>query len=160
MPTCAARSILSLSRQEVLLQWAGERVMNGPGPWFWGHDARAMGVLEAESGKIIAVAVFNDFHRGACEAHFASDGRRKWATYSVLRGLFHYIFLALGVRRVIASTPETNLTAVNLMKKMGFTIEGTLRTEPDGSKKNVVGQMFNVECAFIADLVRKEDGKA
>lgn len=155
------RLTLTLSMQELLLQWAGERTMNGPGPWFWGHDAKAMGVLGADSGKIIAVMVLNDFHRGACEAHFASDGRRKWATYGVLRGLFHYIFLALGVRRVIASTPEDNEAAVTMMRKMGFVIEGTLRTEPDGSKRNVVGQMFNTECQFIADLIaREEDGKA
>lgn len=152
--------ILTLTDQPALLQWAGERVTGQEKPWFWPSDSKAMGFLDGASGKVLAVVVLNAFGPDSCEMHFASDGRRKWATYGTLRGMFHYIFMVLGVRRVIASTPTDNVAAVTAMQKMGFTVEGLLRTEPDGSATNTVGQMFDVECKFIADLIGVENGQA
>jgi RimJ/RimL family protein N-acetyltransferase len=149
---------MTLSGQETLLQWAGQRILGGDGPWYWGPDAKAFGILDSEDGRIVAVAVLNAFYDDTCTGHFASDGKRKWATYRVLRGLFHYIFLVLGVRSVIASTPSENAAAIKMWLQMGFKVEGEIRKTPDGSKKNAVGQMFNVECKFIADLMRQENG--
>lgn len=149
----------TLTDQVTLLRWAADHVLGHRAEgWEWPDDSKAMGVLDSETGRIVAVFVINTFTDDSCEAHIASDGRRKWATYGVLRAIFHYIFVALGVRRVIASTPTENVAAIKMMQQMGFTIEGTIRTAPDGSQTNTVGQMFNTECKFIADLMGADHG--
>lgn len=152
--------MVTISDQPTLLQWAGERTTGIAAPWEWSSDSKAMGVVERETGRIVAVVVVNAFGPDSCEAHICSDGRRKWATYGVLRAIFHYIFLVLGVRRVVASAPTSNTQALKVRDQMGFSREGVLRLTPDGSEMASIGQMFNTECKYIADLMEVSNGKA
>lgn len=140
---------LTLTGQADLLTWAGFRCAAPGADWNWGRDARAMGVIERESGRIVAVMVLNAFFDQSAMVHIASDRARNWATPRILAGLFHYIYVAHGLERVVASTHHDNKDAILLMVKLGFTIEARLRTTADGTKFNTLGTMFRTECPWL-----------
>jgi len=150
----------TLSNQPALLTWAGIRCSPGRA-WDWGYDAKAMGVIEVETGKLRAVMVLNAFYDEAARSHIASDHSRSWATPAILGMFFHYIFVALQLERVIACTEHDNQAAIILMVKMGFTIEGRLRTSLDGKKSETIGQMFREECPWLPqpELERNDHGQ-
>lgn len=109
---------LTDDQQGQLLGWAADRL----GQPDFVADSRAIGVVEGE--RIKAVAVFNMFHDQGCWAHFASDGQRRWATHNILGGLFAYPFLHLGLVRITARCPISNIQAQIQLLRLGFQVEG------------------------------------
>lgn len=140
--------MLTVSQQPLLLEWASRQI-HGAGPAQWGHDARALGVIERATGRIVFVLVVNAFYDDSCTAHQASDCGKAWATPAVLRGIFSYIFDYLKVQRLVVMTPAENTDAVAAVVKMGFTIEGRVRTSWDGKKAEILATMFRPECRWL-----------
>jgi RimJ/RimL family protein N-acetyltransferase len=120
-----------------------------------------MGVIEQATGKILAVMVMNAFFDDSAYVHIASNSGRRWATPQVLRGFFTYMFDVRGVSRVIGVTPAQDMVAITAAVKMGFTIEGRIRSTRDGKEANIVSTMFREECPWLDQPQPKgaEDGK-
>lgn len=140
--------MLTMSHQPALLGWAAA-VQGNDGPWDWGLDAVAMGAIDRATGKILAVMVMNAFFDDSCYVHIASDCGRRWASPHVLRGFFGFMFDTKKVTRVIGVTPAHDMTAVSAAVKMGFTIEGRIRSTSDGKKANIVSTMFREDCPWL-----------
>jgi len=150
-----ATLIATISHQPTLLGWAAQSLGN-EGPWCWGLDAIAMGVVDRETGEIRAVVVLNAFFDDSCYAHIVSDGGRAWASEAILRRIFTFIFGSGRASRAIAVIPHTNIATITMMVKLGFTIEGRVRSTMDGKKANVVATMFRDECRWLG--LPKPDG--
>lgn len=140
--------MLTLSHQPALLGWAAA-VQGNEGPWDWGLDAIAMGAVDRATGKVAAVMVMNSFFDDSCYVHIASDGARRWASPHVLRSFFGFMFDVKKVSRVIGVTPSENTAAVIAVIKLGFTIEGRIRSTRDGKKANIVSVMFREDCPWL-----------
>lgn len=134
---------LTTDRQEVLLRWAAERT----GIDSWSADSEAMGVLDAE-GRIRAAGVINHVADRQCWIHIASDGRRDWATPTVLGVMFSYPFYMLDLLRVTARVDIDNIAAQVLCLKLGFRVDGRERGGFFGRDVAVFGMMRH-ECQWI-----------
>ena len=88
------------------------------GPWF-----ECIG-LERE-GKIVAVAVFNDYTGDNVEITVASEGR--WAFRGVIRRAMYYAFTELGCKRITAHIKPSNKRALSAAHRVGFKQEGRAR---------------------------------
>ena len=137
---------VTTDRQEILLGWAARRIGLPDG---WSSDSEAMGVVDAEE-KLRAVAVINQVAEGNCLLHIASDGRRSWATRSVLGVLFSYPFYILGLRKVTARVAIDNVPSQVLCLKLGFQFEGRERAAFFGRDTTTFG-MLRDECSWLAD---------
>lgn len=140
--------MMTHTNQETMLAWASAR-LGAVGAWGWGVDADAVAIVEKETGRITMVMVLNAFFEDSCYAHMISDGKHGWATPGTLKALFGYAFDYRCVSRIIGITPAHNIAAVAAAVKMGFQIEGRVRSTPDGQKANIVSTMFREECRWI-----------
>lgn len=139
---------LSNEDQGRLLAWAHEKI-GFPGTWPTG--ARALGVLDGDTRAIRAVLVTVQTYDGIIDAHIASDGKRTWATRNILGGLFGYMFLVRGARRVqIVQDPE-NTDAVMMAVKMGFVFEGRAAASLDNGKDGAIFAMTPDQCKWIKE---------
>lgn len=141
--------MMTVSDQPSLLAWAGFVIIRNPDPAAWGVDAKAMGAIERSTGRIMAVMVINAFFEDSCYLHIASNEKGFWARDYVVRTMFRFIFEACGVNRIIGVTPSHRLKAITLLIRLGFTIEGRIRSTADGKRANVVSTMFREECPYL-----------
>lgn len=148
----------SITDQDTLLQFAGER-LGMEGPWGWGKDAQAIGVIERETGLVVAVMVMNGFFGSSCFAHFATDRGKSWASRDILRSLFSFMFDYRGVERCIGVVQSGNTGMLILMQKLGFEIEGRIRGNQGGTKADLVGVMFPDTCPWIKEEAEATDGQ-
>lgn len=118
------RHFLTADDPATLLRWAAERIGMPDG---WVADSEALGVIDRETGRIVAVGVMNMFHDQGGWVHFASDRSKAWATPDILTGFFTYPFVFRGLRRVTARIAADNSEAQVLALKMGFRPEGVER---------------------------------
>lgn len=139
--------MLTVTEQPVLLEWARRRA----GATSWGPRAEAMGAVDAETGRIVAVMVISGYLDDAAVIHFASDGRKSWATPSIIKGMLGYLFVFKGLNRVVGFTPADNPSMLRLILGLGFQIEGRVRRSPDGAEQDIMTSMFASECAWIKD---------
>lgn len=106
--------------------WVAQRM-----PYFSAADDfgpfRAVGIVK--DARLIAGVVYHNYHptNGHIDMGIATEGPG-WATRSVLRGLFAIPFVQYGVRRVGAVTPHNGpVMKIDMLRRLGFTREGTLR---------------------------------
>lgn len=142
--------MLTLSNQPQLLSWAGSVIVGNRDPAAWGVDARAMACLERGTNRIMAVMVINSFFEDSCYLHIASNEKGHWAQEDIVAGMFAFIFGECGVDRIIGVTPSDKLKAITLLIRLGFTIEGRIRSTSDGKRANIVSTMFREECRYLA----------
>lgn len=148
--------ILTTSSQETLLRWAAPRVeLEGP----WEAGSEAMGAVEAETGKIVAVMVVNGFLGDCAVVHFASDGRRAWGNRAIIKGWFGYLFLFKGLRQVVGFTPAGNAPMLKMLLQAGFRFEGRIRRSPDGTRQDIITSMFASECPWLKEEGEPVDGE-
>jgi hypothetical protein len=148
--------ILSATDQPTLLQWAALRCA---GPDFqFSQNAEALGVLDEETGRVIAVMVVDGAFYDAALVHFASDGSKIWCSHRILAGLFGYLFVYKRLARVIGMTPADNVAALKMVMMMGFQIEGRMRSTISG-EADIVSMMFAEECRWIKQELEHSDGQ-
>jgi RimJ/RimL family protein N-acetyltransferase len=144
------RYMLTITEQAKLLAWAAAR--SGFEGQAWPDDSRAVGCVDASTGKIAAVMVVNGFTADHAIVHFSTDGGKLWAnSRRIIRGFMAYLFVALSLPQAVCMTPSDNTPMLKMLLQLGFSIEGRIRRSPDGSKQDIVTSMFAAECLWLKD---------
>ena len=131
---------LIFGADDYLKRWAAQRIgIDGFGP------SAAIGVQR--DGEIIAACVYHDYRDGQIEASIAASSRR-WASRSVLYGLFAYPFIQVGANRLLVTCSEANDKAMKMNGQLGFVEEGRLR-QFYGKHDAVLFGMLRNECKWI-----------
>ncbi|MGI9345511.1 MAG: GNAT family N-acetyltransferase [Gammaproteobacteria bacterium] len=132
--------------QELVL-WARERLNID-----FGLTAHAIGVRN--ENEPLAVTVYNNFKSRPngtvymCDASIVSISPR-WCNRSVLRQLFHYPFVILGVLRLQTICEAKNPRIRKFNQHLGFIEEGILREAWDMGGDAVVWSMLPHECKWL-----------
>ena len=111
--------------------------------------ATALAVVD-DAGVLAAGVVYNDYTGGNLEMSVAA-ARPAWARPHVLRALFHYPFVQLGVRRVSTSARSDRAAAHirRFAQRLGFKYEGTRKEFfPDGAGAVHFG-MLRRDCRWL-----------
>jgi RimJ/RimL family protein N-acetyltransferase len=82
----------------------------------------AIGV-SSNDGDVMGVAIFNNYRQNDIEITFIT-ATPKWATPGNIRGILHYPFVQLGVKRMTAITAKSNKRARKLLIGLNFVLEG------------------------------------
>ena len=77
----------------------------------------------AHRGKIVAVAVFNNYRPPNIEITFVTTSSR-WASPNAVRTIIRYPFLELRCKRITAIIEATNQPARAFLCRLGFKLEG------------------------------------
>lgn len=134
--------------QPGLLAWAAERI----GLIRFKDDAKAIGIKRR--GQLIAVVVYDAFAECDVNMHVASDGSRYWLTREVLKVVFHYPFVQLGLRRVTGLIPTKKADAIRFNAHLGFKLEGLCPEAMPDDDLQIRG-MLRRECRFIPQEYRQ-----
>lgn len=141
---------LVFGRDAEVANWVSERLNDikfGPG--------HAIGVVR--NGEPVCGVVFHGFHRCmetkaplGIQASIASTDPR-WATRDVLRALFAYPFLQLGVKRITTRCDATNDHVIKFNKRLGFRLESVMRYGWSIEKNAMLFRMLKHECRWLGD---------
>lgn len=108
--------MLLFNADDALAAWAGDRLgMQIAKP------NTSIGV--AIRGKIVAVAVFNNYRPPNIEITFVTSSPR-WASRGAISAILKYPFKQLGCKRVTAIIEATNQPARAFLCRLGFKLEG------------------------------------
>lgn len=110
---------------------------------------QAIGICCA--GQPIAAVIYNNFNGHDIHMTIATNTPR-WASRAVLRALFVYPFLTLGVARVTATTGKGNSRAQRLLEGVGFRQEGAVRLGILGREDALLYGMLRQECRWVEGL--------
>ena len=112
----------------------------------------AVGAAILRDGVLVAGVVYNNYHvlrSGSwCEISAAADQPR-CLNKEVLRVMFDYPFLQLGVGRLQAVCAVTNWRSRRLVSRLGFQLEGVQRRAHDGIQDSLMYSMLPAECIWI-----------
>lgn len=125
---------------EVVGPWVCAR---GGGTWTKGRGT-AIGKLK--EGRLIAGVLYEDWNGANIVEHIAAEG--DWACRRFLNVMFDYPFNQLGVKRITAPVASDNQKCINLVTKMGFTLECTLAQATPTADVHIF-RMFKEECKYI-----------
>ena len=130
---------------QAMSHWAGSRIPHvgdaGFGPCI------AIGVASDEpEEKMYAVCVFHDYQPqlGTVQVSMAAENPH-WATQGVLRGLLHYPFHQLGVRKLWMAIPSNNTRALKFNKGIGMVQEAILRQHFGPRRHAIILSMMDTE---------------
>ena len=97
-------------------------------------------------GELVGGFLYDNFNGASIMAHVAGEG--KWMNKELLWMAFDYPFNKLGVNTVILSIPANNTKANRFAKRLGFSIQATLKeAAPDGDL--LIYSMLRNECTFL-----------
>lgn len=100
---------------EALAAWCAARI----GLRQFEKPYTTMGVFEDQT--LIAVILWNNFHRGAGVIEFHGAGLTpRWLTRSVLREMFAYAFEQLGCQMVVTRNSANNNRLLRMLTAYGF----------------------------------------
>lgn len=99
-----------------------------------------------QDGILVAGVLFEDFTGTNVVCHIAGEGN--WATRDYLRVIFDYPMNQLGVKRITAPVSSINIKSINLVQRMGFTLECTLAQAIPGADLHLF-RMWRDECKYI-----------
>lgn len=116
-----------------------------PGVKSWLGQHKSLAACEGE--RILGAVVFDGFTPFDCNVHVAIDDRR-CVTRHVLKVIFSYPFVQLGLKRVSAQIPQSNIQSLRLAKHLGFTEEGRKR-EGMGDEDEIILGMLKSECRWL-----------
>jgi hypothetical protein len=136
----------TVDQQAVLLGWAADRI----GQEGWVSDSEAMGVVEAETGRVRAVGVINMFHDDGAWVHFATDGAMPRPLLAQLGPFFAYAFQIRKLRRITARIAVRNLPAQLFALRLGFEVEGRERSGKNLSDVAIFG-MIRDDCTWLKE---------
>lgn len=124
------------------LEWAATRI----GIAHFRPDAKTLAI--ERSGKISGVVIYDTFSEVDCNMSAASDGSGHWMSPALMRAMFAYPFIQLGLRRVTAIVASRNEQSLNFCKNVGFSIEGFCPHAMADDDVWILG-MLRENCRFI-----------
>lgn len=156
------RTALLYGADEFVGEWVRRRLSPDVRPF---TDFTAVGVVAPNadgSHRIIAGVVWNMYYGHMISTTFAADSPR-WASRRVLADLFAYPFCQLNVERITALTGRKNRKARELLVKLGFHLEGTMRKGFSRSEDGMLYGMLRSECRWLRegsdDTENRDDGR-
>jgi RimJ/RimL family protein N-acetyltransferase len=110
----------------------------------------ALGAIDKE-GKLIGGMVFYDVTRtpNGGNVMVAAAGSGPWLTRLNLRAWFGYPFIQLGCHRITCIVAKPNTKSRNTVERLGFSIEGCIRSSRDPGKDSIIYGMLRDECKWI-----------
>jgi RimJ/RimL family protein N-acetyltransferase len=118
---------------------------------FFSGQLVGIGILDRDCRKMIAGVTYNNYGpKHLIEASIASDDP-SWASPAVLRGLFAYPFIDLGVRRLQTTCAIDATGTKNFNERLGFTLEGVMREGWPLGGDAYHFSMLRHECRWIKD---------
>jgi len=109
-------------------------------------DSQAIGW--ARDGEIVAGVVYTDWNGPNVVCHIASDGSKRWMTKRYLKTIFDYPFTQLNCDRITVYIGEGNKPSLNLVKKLGFTLEARLSSaHPTGDL--LIHRLWKRDCRWL-----------
>lgn len=124
------------------LAWAAERI----GIPSFRPDAKTLAI--ARNGQLSGVIVYDTFSSVDCNMSAASDGSTQWMSRELIRAMFAYPFIQLGLRRVTAIVASRNTQSLNYSLNMGFQVEGFCPHAMEDDDVYILG-MLREKCRFI-----------
>ena len=143
-----------IGSDEMVINWVARHLPQCPR-----DRAAAIGVTDDRS--LIAGVVYSDISKNQrglpINLHMTIAAESpQWALRSIIRILFAYPFIQIGVPRVTATVAKNNKRSRKLAEGLGFVHEGTLRRAWDGRQNALVYGMLRHECRWIGEM---SDGK-
>lgn len=115
-------------------------------------DYEAIGVIRA--GVLIGGVIYSEYREIAPDVHdmrMHCAGDPGWLTRATLRAFFGYPFNQLGCIRVTATVARANRRALDMNRRLGFAIEGTIRDGYGPGRDGLLLGMLRRECRWIED---------
>jgi hypothetical protein len=130
-------------------QMVGQYVAEKAGCEFAPGMYTAFAVMD-ENHEFVAGVVFSNYRKWDIEMSVASETPLAWRP-NVLRALYAYVFEQLGCVRCTSITTRSNRKARGFLERLGFQLEGNLRSSYDGRRDALVYGLLRAECRFLAD---------
>jgi RimJ/RimL family protein N-acetyltransferase len=112
-------------------------------------DCNSVGIGWEKNGEIIAALRYDSYNGTSMMMHVAAKGKR-WMTKEYLFKAFHYPFVQLGLKKLLAPTEEGNLTARRFIEHIGFVLEHKIENAcPSGAI--YLYSMTPEQCRFLGD---------
>lgn len=131
-------------------KWVSSQIYGGVN--VFDDKARAIGVLSGED--LIAGVVYSEYREDihgqplSMEMSVATIDKR-WATRHNLRTFFAYPFIQLKLKRVQAVTSVHNEGAIKMLKRLGFSQEGTHKCAYQDGSDAVSFGMLSSDCGWM-----------
>jgi RimJ/RimL family protein N-acetyltransferase len=115
------------------------------GTWTPGRGT-AIGKINTLTGELQAGVLYEDWNGANIVMHIAAEGN--WATKKFLGVMFDYPFNQVKARRITVGICSTNKKCIQLVERMGFTLEYKLaQATPSGDLH--LFRMFRNECKYL-----------
>ncbi len=111
----------------------------------WGYFT-ALGLVK--DGALQAGVIFNNIDGTNLCMHVGAVDGRKWATPKFVFSVFDYPFNQLGMRRVTAPIKGSRKRAIEFVKNLGFTHDGTLKHYYADDDLHLYG-LLRENCRFL-----------
>lgn len=89
-----------------------------------------IGIVDATGRRLLAVAVYHEYRSAYGQIELTAAAKAhpaRWCHPDIIRGLLHYPFVQLGVRKLVCHIAVDNDRAQAFAKHAGLTREGVLR---------------------------------
>ena len=96
----------------------------------------------------LAVVVYNALDESNLGISIATDSP-KWCSKAVLKVIFGFPFIQLGVNRITATIRETNEKSTELVKRLGFILEGQLQKYYATGETAMIYGMTKDNCRWL-----------
>lgn len=123
--------------------------MNGL-PIHASQDFQAVGRIGSDN-RLMGVVAFNGFVGKMACIH--SAGRGNWVSRDLIVQAFHYPFVQLGLRYLIATVAADNERALKFDRRMGFKDWERLPQGADDNTDLLILRMTREECPWIVPAV-------
>lgn len=104
----------------------------------------------SQSGNILGVVVFSRFTTGNCEITVVSASPA-FLSKGLIRASVVYTFVQMNMRRVTAFIAVSNEKSLSLAQRLGFRIEGTVRSWFPTGDAYILG-LLREECVWYKDF--------
>lgn len=139
--------VILAGRRELVAQWVASRVRGMTPPE---DKYEAIGVMK--DGALIGGVIYCEFREiapGEHDIRMHCAGEPGWLTKKTLKLFFSYPFEQLKCIRVTATVARANKRALDLNRRLGFSIEGCIRDGYGTGKDGLLLGMRKAECRWI-----------
>jgi RimJ/RimL family protein N-acetyltransferase len=123
-----------------------QNYVSGTATWLTSRD---------KLGNVLGVVLFSRFTEGGCEISVAASSPR-FITKEFARAVAGYLFGQCNYRRVTAFIAVGNLKSLNLAQRLGFKVEGRVRSWFQSGDAYILG-LTRDDCS--PRFLRTNDGK-
>ncbi|HJX18964.1 MAG TPA: GNAT family protein [Acidiferrobacterales bacterium] len=105
-----------------------------------------------DGGQLIGGVVYTSYYRladGTGDISLTAAGAPGWLTKATLRVIFGYPFRQISCSRVTALTSKPNRRSRDLLERLGFVHEGTIRGAFGCGRDGILYGMIREQCKWI-----------